>query len=65
MQNRTEPSIARHFNKSELLNDDDDDYDDEDASNFGLTLMLGKVSAQDASKRQLAVSTLARDGRNC
>ncbi|TDG42950.1 hypothetical protein AWZ03_010619 [Drosophila navojoa] len=42
-KNQTEQNIARHFNKSELPNDDDDDDDDDgngDDTNFRLMLML-------------------------
>lgn len=40
VSSQTEQNIARHFNKSELPNDDDDD--DGDDTNFRLMLMLAK-----------------------
>jgi len=75
--NRTEQNIARHFNKSELPNDDEDENGrrneeeneeereavDENASNFRLMLMLAKYPHRTHQSNQPTGSILSRDVR--
>lgn len=60
VSSQTEQNIARHFNKSELPNDEDDgDGDDDYDRNFRLMLMLmlAKYPHRAPANQQLAASS--------